>query len=300
MLVKQVSSIASIILLSACANSYLKELNCESEQPPDVVIRDIGKQELYQQLKGVPRYNKKRAAELVDRFERVGCSGHSLSVETQRPARLPNIICELTGSSHHTIVIGAHYDKTPRGRGIVDNWTGASLLPLLYQHLRQQSRQHTFLFIGFAEEEFGLVGSEAFVRSLSAAYLQQIIAMVNLDTFGLAVVKVDPRSAPHLVCKLVATAKWLQLPLEVADLRAPISGDWEPFRSRGVPIVNLHSITRHGLNIIHGSRDRLEMVDLEHYYATYRLIHGYLKWLDMTLGAAGSVKKRVRRTVQSS
>ena len=68
----------------------------------------------------------------------------------------------------------------------------------------------------------------------------------------------------------------------------PISGDWEPFRARGVPIVNLHSLTRTGLKIIHTRRDRLAAVDQEHYYQTYRLAHGYLNWLDATLDGAGS------------
>jgi hypothetical protein len=280
---------ALMVCLSACATtSHLDRLNCESEQPPDRNVRDIGSEELYQHLKDVPRSNEERAATLIDRFGKVGCRGNSLKIATQRPARLPNIICKLTGSDDRTIVIGAHYDKTSRGRGIVDNWTGASLLPILYQHLRGQPLQHTFLFVGFAEEELDLVGSKAFVRSLSGADLEQMVAMVNLDTFGLTVVKVDTRSAPHLVCRLFATAKWRQLPLQVANMREPISGDWEPFRSKGVPIVNLHSITRSGLKVIHSNRDKLESVHEEHYYDTYRLVNGYLNWLDATLTGKGS------------
>ena len=278
-----------ILQLSGCAaTSYRDSLNCESHEPPHPDVRDVSRDELYQRLKEVPRGNRERAAEMLALFERAGCSGELLKVETERPARRPNIICRLTGSSGRTIVIGAHYDKTPEGRGVADNWTGASLLPLLYGHLREQSPRHTFLFIGFAEEELDMVGSKAYVRSLDAASLDRIVAMINLDTFGLTAAKVDPRSAPHLTCALFATAGWLQLPLEVAAMGRPISGDWEPFRARGVPIVNLHSLTRSGLKIIHTRRDRLAAVDQEHYYQTYRLVNGYLSWLDATLDSAES------------
>lgn len=277
-----------IVLLNACAaNSYIDRLDCKSCQPPDVDVRNITREALYQQLQQVPLRNGDRAAELVDRFERVGCRGNSLKLETHRRIPLPNIICELTGSTDRTIVIGAHYDKSPKGRGVVDNWTGVALLPLLYQHLREHSPRHTFLFIGFAEEELNLVGSKIFVGSLSAASLERIVAMVNLDTFGLTTTLVDPRSASHLVCKLIATAESLQLPFEIARMRGPISGDWEPFRNKGVPILNLHSITRRGLKIVHTSKDRLEAVDQRHYYDTYRLVHSYLKWLDDTLVDTG-------------
>jgi len=278
-----------ILLLCGCtAVPFLDSLNCEAARPPDVNVRDVGSDELYQQLKDVPRSNKERAAKLVDLFEDVGCQGDSLKTEKFRSSRLPNIVCELEGLSNSTIVIGAHYDKTPRSRGVVDNWTGVSLLPLLYQHLKEQSPQHTFQFIGFAEEELNLVGSKSYVRSLSAASLERIVAMINLDTFGLTTVMVDPRSEPHLACRLFATAEWLQLPLQVAKVTRPITGDWEPFRSRGVAILNLHSINRSGLNIVHTGRDRLETVDQGHYFDTYRLIQGFLIWLDATLPTGGS------------
>jgi len=283
-LLKRALVCVPLVYLSACAaNSPISAFNCEPEPPPQINVRHIDSEALFQHLHEAPRDNRKRAAELVGRLEAVGCRGDALEVLSQRPARLPNIICELPGSSDSTIVIGAHYDKTPRGRGVVDNWTGAALLPLLYRHLSAEPRQHTFQFIGFAEEERDLVGSKAFVRSLSGTSRERIVAMVNLDTFGLTGVKVDPRSAPHLTCKLFAAAEWRQLPLQVAGMREPISGDWEPFRSKGVPVLNLHSITRRGLQIIHSSRDRLKAVDQGHYYDTYRLIHAYLYWLDATL-----------------
>lgn len=70
------------------------------------------------------------------------------------------------GESPETIVVGAHFDHISAGSGVVDNWSGASLLPSLVQSLNNAPRHHTFVFIGFAGEEQGLIGSDYYVHHL--------------------------------------------------------------------------------------------------------------------------------------
>jgi len=41
------------------------------------------------------------------------------------------------------------------GDGVVDNWTGASLLSSLYQGLADVPRRHTFRFVSFSHGEYG-------------------------------------------------------------------------------------------------------------------------------------------------
>ena len=96
-------------------------------------------------------------------------------------SKLPNVICLLPGSSDKFIIIGAHFDHVSEGDGIVDNWSGASLLPSLYQALRFQPRNHSFTFIGSTD------GSTA--RSAQQMTKEQVAAteaMVNMDALGLA------------------------------------------------------------------------------------------------------------------
>jgi len=50
-----------------------------------------------------------------------------------------------------TIVVGAHIDFSDSGRGVIENWTGASLLPSLFEALRQSPRKHKFVFVGFSD-----------------------------------------------------------------------------------------------------------------------------------------------------
>ena len=89
-----------------------------------------------------------------------------------------------------TIVIGGHFDYADQGKGIVDDWSGASLLPSLYQSLKEQKRKHTYVFVAFAAEERGLVGSTYFVKNLSTDQKASLRAFLNLECLGLTPVKV--------------------------------------------------------------------------------------------------------------
>ena len=97
----------------------------------------------------------------------------------------PNVICVLPGKGMETIIVGAHFDHATEGDGIVDNWSGASLLPSLMESLKGTPRKHTFIFVGFTGEEDDLRGSEFYVKQIPAEQTAQLTAMVNMDSLGL-------------------------------------------------------------------------------------------------------------------
>lgn len=82
------------------------------------------------------------------------------------------------------IIIGAHYDHVDAGDGVVDNWSGASLLASLYQAVKVEPRTHSYIFIGFTDEEKGEVGSHFYVRQMTQEQVALTDAMVNMDTLG--------------------------------------------------------------------------------------------------------------------
>lgn len=116
-------------------------------------------------LHGAATKNNERQAALEALFKQVGCET-GLSEQAVKSAKTPNVICTLPGESDEEIVIGAHYDKVSQGRGVVDNWSGASLLPTLFESLHGEKRHHTLVFIGFTNEEEGEVGSAFYVSKL--------------------------------------------------------------------------------------------------------------------------------------
>ena len=127
-----------------------------------------------------------------------------LKTDVNRKTReLLNVAALLPGSepalSQETVVIGAHYDHlglgeqhsmAPRQAGAIhygadDNASGSAGLLELACDLAQRRGQlkRSFLFLAFAGEELGLLGSAYYTRQPLLA-LDKTVAMLNLDMIG--------------------------------------------------------------------------------------------------------------------
>jgi len=227
--------------------------------------------------------NQERQASLRELFVEAGCQNDRLIEQPVKKSRVPNVICTLPGTGDATIVVGAHFDKVSNGDGAIDNWSGASLLPSLYQSLSAQPRRFTFLFIGFTDEEKGLVGSKFFVEQLTSQQKTDIQAMVNLDSLGLSETKVWVSRADKKLVDLVdKLAIAMHLPLQGMNVEEVGDTDSHSFVAKKIPSIDFHSITQQTLPLLHTSRDDVSAIKLDEYYATYRLLAAYLAFLDTT------------------
>jgi Zn-dependent M28 family amino/carboxypeptidase len=112
------------------------------------------------------------------------------------------------------IIVGAHLDRVSTGDGVVDNWSGASLLPSLYEAVKIVPRKHTYIFIGFTDEEQGEVGSRFYARQMTKEQVAVTDAMANMDTLGLAPTEVwASHSDKWLTSALAYVAKQLNVPV---------------------------------------------------------------------------------------
>lgn len=180
-------------------------------------------------------------------------------------------------------MVGAHFDLVDVGNGVVDNWSGASLLPSFYESLTKSPRKHTFIFVAFSGEEKGMVGSKAYVKQLGPE-LPRVKAMVNLDTLGLDETEVWVSHADkNLVNWIGVAAGMMKLPLGAMNVDAVGSTDSESFREKKIPAITFHSLTPATLRILHSPADRIEAVHVDEYYRTYQLVAGYLSLLDQVL-----------------
>jgi hypothetical protein len=242
----------------------------------DPVSRDV----IQQRLQAFTTKNNTREPALRKLFEDAGCTGDNLTEQPVKGSRAPNLVCEHAGTTPRTIIVGAHFDLVEQGQGVIDNWAGAALLPSLYQGLFAMSRQHRFVFVAFTGEETGMAGSKGYVKQLGSD-ASQVKAMVNMDTLGLSDAKVWASHAdPELVKLLRIAAASMKLPLGVVNVDGVGTTDSESFREKHIPAITIHSLTQDTLGVIHSSRDRIEAVQMEDYYRTYRLILGYLALLD--------------------
>jgi peptidase M28-like protein len=234
--------------------------------------------------------NEQREATLKQMFAEAGCDDQHLSEQSVKGSKLPNVICLLPGSSDKVIIVGAHFDRTPEGDGVIDNWSGASLLPSLYEAVRIEPRKHTYIFVGFTDEEQGEVGSRFYTRQMTKEQVAATNAMVNLDTLGLAPTEVwAGHSDERLTCALAYIAKQLNVPVTGANVEQVGSTDAEQFSERKIPRITIHSLTQETWNahILHTSKDKLSAVRFDDYYQTYRLLVAYVAFLDQVAGCPG-------------
>ncbi len=113
-----------------------------------------------------------------------------------KPVR--NVAAYLPGTTDEYVIIGAHYDHLGLGEhsslapaqmgkphlGADDNASGtAGLIELAHWFAGQPTQKRGILFIAFASEELGLLGSRQYVDH-PALPLKRAVAMINMDMIG--------------------------------------------------------------------------------------------------------------------
>ncbi|MFD7833606.1 M28 family metallopeptidase [Streptomyces sp. NPDC059761] len=95
-----------------------------------------------------------------------------------------NVIAETRGGDeNNTVFLGAHLDSVAAGPGINDNGSGSAGILQVAQRLAssQNKIKNKVRFAWWSAEEFGLLGSEAYVGGLSDAQKKQIRLYLNFD-----------------------------------------------------------------------------------------------------------------------
>jgi aminopeptidase-like protein len=238
--------------------------------------------------------DKQREETLRQMFSQAGCDDAHLSQQGVKGSKLSNVICILPGSTNRVVIVGAHFDHVSAGDGVVDNWSGVALLPSIYEALKSEPRKHTYIFIGFTDEERGEVGSRYYVRTMTAEQVATTDAMVNMDTLGLASTEIwSSHSDKKLITALVLVASLMKLPVSAVNVDQIGSTDSVQFSERKIPSITIHSLTQQAWDarIIHTSKDRISAIHVDDYYETYRLVSAYLAYLDRS-SAASDTKAR--------
>lgn len=281
-LLKEWCGLSSMCGVVAVAIGFLASPNSEAQQ---ITFRTLPKSIVEGRLKEIPQTNKERFERAKQLFELAGCRDEKLALVPVRDTGLPDIVCMLPGKTDNVIIVGAHYDKHEKGTGAADNWTGVAMLASLFQSLNGTERQHTFKFIAFSEQEKGAVGSQEYLKSLTAEEKAKIRAMVNLETLGLSPTKVAVRgSDQRLVNILARVAHSMKLPLTGVNTNLVAVGDNVAFTAENIPAIMIHSLDQETIHFFHSDRDTIQAVDLDDYYDTYRLLSAYLVLLDLELG----------------
>jgi hypothetical protein len=190
--------------------------------------------------------------------------------------RLANVMGWLEGEGPSgeagCVVVGAHYD----GQGIDaegrlhpsadDNASGVAALIELVRLLKAEVGpvERPVLLVAFTGEEQGLLGSRHFVADPPVP-LDQVVAMVNLDTVG----RIE---ADRLTVFAASSAAEFEKILEGVNLGAgfelqlaaqsPAASDHAPFLEKGIPAVHLFSGANPDYHRPSDTSDKVSLEDL--------------------------------------
>ena len=238
---------------------------------------------IQERLAAVPDKLAERRAMIESLFQQSGCEGDRVTTLKVPHSAEPDVICTLSGedSNAGVIVVGAHYDHVPTGRGAVDDWSGAALLQSLYETLKSRPPRHRFAFVAFAGEEQGMHGSGEYVHRLSKPERAEIRAMINLECLGTTPPKVwASRADKRLLAAYVTAAQALGIQAAGSNVDNVGDDDSRPFLEAKVPVLTIHSITQETFGILHSARDQVQAIHPDDYYLAYRLSAALLAYLD--------------------
>jgi CubicO group peptidase (beta-lactamase class C family) len=276
-----VRNLAVVVLSVACLAA--------GEEPvgKPAVVPDA---EILEELKSAPKDNRDRVQRIRELYLQAGAAEDDVRLQEVKfgdrdDATQHNVIATKRGESDSVIVVGGHLDKVPPGDGIIDDWSGACLATNLYQTLLPVKTHHTFVFIGFAHEEHGLVGSRAYVASLSDDEQKRIKAMINLEVLGVE----DPfiwtnGSTDSLELIAHRVAREHKLPLR-DHVIVGVGADSMSFGKVGIPNITFDGLPLDKIRLIHSDQDTYANINPDAYLNAYRFTSRYLVTLDRDLAA---------------
>ena len=168
-----------------------------------------------------------------------------------------NVIADVPGGDGDVVVLGGHYDTVPGTDGANDNSSGIAVLLTLAEQLAELDLPFRVRFIAFGSEELGLLGSLAYVDSLTDVGKGEIAAMLNFDALGSgsAAMILGSDSLTQLAAEVAD-----ELEISVIRRRALDGGDSDhtSFARQGIPVL---MFTAPDFSRIHTPNDTMEFVE---------------------------------------
>ena len=129
---------------------------------------------------GIARESAEALSEMSGKYPRVFLD---LRTRTQS-AVAKNLIAEIPGRTDEWIVLCAHYDGHDLAQSAIDNGSGVAAVLTIAEELAPMvcSLQRGLRVIFFTIEEWGLMGSRAYVDEMSEQERRQIALVINLDS----------------------------------------------------------------------------------------------------------------------
>jgi hypothetical protein len=200
-----------------------------------------------------------------------------------------------TEKDEGTVLFIANYAHQGSGASAVENWSGALMLPLLYNAAAAAPRQHTYVFA----EVNGQTGADALERRWLTVDRHRLTAVVALDALGLGPVQYYISAVDSFDASITS---WLARQLVQASLAARdqtpltgVPGMWfktdvtRPFRYRRIPTILLQSVRFDRRHLPGSAEDKAAAIGSDDYFETYHLLCYYVALLDSPAVAGSQI-----------
>jgi Zn-dependent M28 family amino/carboxypeptidase len=187
------------------------------------------------------------------------------------------------------IVFTAHYDhlgmlgKSALFAGANDNASGIAMMLDLASYYAKNPPTYSVMFIAFAAEEAGLIGSQFYVANPVIA-LNKMVVLINLDlmaTGDKGLTAVNATEFPELFNKLTEINRIYNFLPSVNPRGKAANSDHYPFSEAGVKAFFFYLMGEY--NAYHDVYDVYEAVTFSKYNQAYQLIK---RFADSCMGIA--------------
>jgi len=217
------------------------------------------------------------------------CKKIFLDIDTEFLENEPsqNLIGYIKGQTDTCIVFSAHYDHLgSMGEGVYfpgahDNASGTAMVLDIARHYKslKVKPHYTLIFILFAGEEIGLIGSFYFTENPLFA-LSKIKFLINIDIVGSGdkgIQVVNGKEFPNqfnILTSINTNKKYLP---QIKIRGSAANSDHYPFFVKGVPSFFIYTLGEY--KEYHNIYDRADAVPLSGYEGLFRLLLGFVSEL---------------------
>lgn len=241
-----------VILFLICILGYVSF----AQQKP---VKFSSEEEIKKDLNLNTCKNTERLEAVKKLFQKMGAGDFDIKIE--RIKDVENLVVTKKGKTDEIVIIGAHYDKTNDGCGVIDNWTGIVILSNLYRQIKDLSTEKTYIFVAFGKEELGLLGSNEMARAIPKEKRGNYCAMINFDSFGFSFPQVMSNTSDT---KLINLAKEVSDEFKIPFSKGAIefaSADSESFRKQKIPAITFTGLDNKWTEYLHSKNDKIENVN---------------------------------------
>lgn len=181
------------------------------------------------------------------------------------------------------IYITAHYDHLGKFgnavyRGANDNASGVAMILDLAKHYSINPPAYSLVFVAFAAEESGLLGSKTMVEMLGDDQLPKIKFLINLDLMatgedGIAIVNALAHPEETKMLEEIAENLAFQ---KVLQRDNAANSDHYPFAVKGVPAFFIYSMGSH-IKAYHNPEDIASNLRYERYNDLFNLVTRFVE-----------------------